>query len=84
MMKNETYEVFKDKKLVRITINGVIIWNKYKLDFSENLTDPYIKLTDKFNMFGNVDNVKDVYCWDNVTEKDLEFIINHKNKNSLS
>ena len=78
MMKDENYQVFKEKKLVKIIINNVVIWNKYILNFSDDLTDPYIKLTDKFNIYGNVENVKDVFCWGNVLEEDLKFILEHK------
>lgn len=72
--KDDDITVYEEYNLICSVINDKKIWNKYYLRFVDNMVcNDILKLCDKYNLI-NIDNIKQIFCYDNVEIKDIEII----------
>jgi hypothetical protein len=71
----EEVKIYDKYKLLCFNNDNKKVWNKYYLRFNKNIEndDLILQLSDKYNLI-MVNNIDEIFCYDNIEDKDIEII----------
>ena len=78
-MENDVLKVYDEYRLVKLNSidNKGNIWMKYRIRFRDLIINgqSMLNYTDKMNL-NAISTIKDIFCWDNITNDDINIINN--------